>query len=77
MFSLRSQYTVRMFPDGLITVDVVQYINGASEDSILNRTVSSVPLCSDLHLSPLPNCLNTPSGGHIYVAKETQLLSLY
>lgn len=31
-----------MFPDGLVTVDVVQYIDGVSEDKILNRTVSSV-----------------------------------
>ena len=30
-----------MFPDGLVTVDVVQYINGVSEDKILDRTVSS------------------------------------
>lgn len=32
------QYTVRMFPDGLVTVDVVQYINGVTEDKILDRT---------------------------------------
>ena len=31
-----------MFPDGLVTVDVVQYINGVSEDKILDRAVSSV-----------------------------------
>jgi len=36
------QYTVRIFPDGLVTVDVVQYIHGVSEDKILNRMVSSV-----------------------------------
>ena len=35
-----------MFPDGLVTVDVVQYINGVSEDKILDRTVSSVLLYS-------------------------------
>ena len=46
IFSLHSQYTVRMFPDGLVTVDVVQYINGVSEDKILDRTVSSVLLYS-------------------------------
>jgi len=53
---LHSQYTVRMFPDGLVTVDVVQYINGVSENKILDRTVSSVPLYSciyHLHLIAL------------------------
>ena len=35
-----------MFPDGLVTVDVVQYINGVTEDKILDRTVSSVLLYS-------------------------------
>ena len=33
-----------MFPDGLVTVDIVQYINGVSEDKIVDRKVSSVPL---------------------------------
>ena len=38
-FILYSQYTVRMFPDGLVTVDVVQCINGVSEGKILKRAV--------------------------------------
>ena len=45
-----------MFPDGLVTVDVVQYIDDVSEDKILDRTVSSVQYhCIQTRKCKFPN----------------------
>lgn len=32
---------VRLFPDGLITLDVLQYVKGVSKEKVLQRDVSS------------------------------------
>ena len=37
-----SQCTVQLFPDGLVTLDVVQYINNISSEQILKRSVSAL-----------------------------------
>ena len=35
-----SQCTVRLFPDGLITLDVAQYVVGVAEEKLLEREVT-------------------------------------